>query len=78
MVQKTDIVDPLCGVASNSNDASQGFFGLHMANDPSFREVGNTSDTSKVANFILRDDLIAFATAEIAEGEELFRNYNYK
>ena len=78
VMQKTYIVDPLCGVASNSNDASQGFFGLHMANDPSFGEVGNTSDTSKVANFILWDDLIAFATADIAEGEELFRNYNYE
>ena len=68
----------LCGVASNSNDASQEFFGLHVVNDPSFGEVGNTSDTSKVANFILRDDLIAFATGDIAEGEELFRNYNYE
>jgi hypothetical protein len=73
------VVDPLSGVGS-MGDMTNAFFGLHMVNDPNWVGLKGKAGTKRGTrnfspNMMVCDDLVAYATSNIAKGEELFLDY---
>ena len=72
-------------MVSSAEAASPTFFGLHMANDPSWKDPRAEDQaaprmktrSAKQHNFVIRSDLAAVSTKVINVGDELLLDYNY-
>lgn len=79
--EKQDVTDSMYAVSfddgyivPNSESDTFVYMGIHFANDPLWRQPKR--DTG-MYNIELMNDLLVFATRDIACGEELFLDYNY-
>jgi hypothetical protein len=79
------LVNPVGGTSASKKNYSRAYFGLHLANDPlhgvkekrmKTRQRQTRQTPTLVANIEVTNDLVGRALVDIAEGEEIFLDYN--